>query len=68
MRSKWQSRRWYVCLWSILAASAIIVSGLIKGDIPDGMGAALSLLVGIAGGYIAADSLTKPRGGSDAGT
>lgn len=50
-------------MWSILAASAIIVSGLIKGDIPDGMGAALSLLVGIAGGYIAADSLTKPRGG-----
>ena len=48
----------------MLAASAIIGSGIIQGDIPGGMGAALALLVGVAGGYIAADSMTKPGGGA----
>jgi hypothetical protein len=46
----------------MVMASAIIVYGIISGDIPGGMGAALSILIGIAGGYIAADSMTKPRG------
>jgi hypothetical protein len=64
MYNKWQSRRWLVALWSMLAASAIIGSGIIQGDIPGGMGAALALLVGVAGGYIAADSMTKPGGGA----
>ena len=60
--SKWQSRRWWVAIWSMVMASAIIVYGIISGDIPGGMGAALTILIGIAGGYIAADSMTKPRG------
>ena len=43
-------------------ATAIIASGILKGDVPGGLGSALSLLVGVVGGYIAADSLTKPNG------
>jgi len=43
-------------------ATIIIASGIIRGDIPGGLSAALALLVGIAGGYIAADSMTKPKG------
>jgi hypothetical protein len=46
----------------MVMATAIIFYGMATGDIPGGMGAALSILIGIAGGYIAADSMTKPRG------
>jgi hypothetical protein len=60
--SKWQSRRWWVAIWSMATSTSIIVSGIVRGDIPGGLGAALALLVGIAGGYIAADSMTKPKG------
>jgi hypothetical protein len=60
--SKWQSRRWWVAIWSMVMASIIIIYGVISGDIPGGMGAALTVLIGISGGYIAADSMTKPRG------
>jgi hypothetical protein len=62
--NKWQSRRWWVALWAMLMATIIILAGIARGDVPGGLGAALSLLVGVTGGYIAADSLTKPRGGS----
>ena len=62
MYKKWQSRRWWVAIWSMIMATAIIASGILKGDVPGGLGSALSLLVGVVGGYIAADSLTKPNG------
>jgi hypothetical protein len=45
----------------MLMASIIILYGVLSGDIPGGMGAALSILIGVSGGYIAADSFTKPR-------
>jgi hypothetical protein len=60
--NKWQSRRWWVALWAMGCATAIIAAGIIREDIPGGLGAALSLLVGVSGGYIAADSFTKPKG------
>jgi hypothetical protein len=59
--NKWQSRRWWVAIWSMAMASVIIIYGVATGDIPGGMGAALSILIGVAGGYIAADSFTKPK-------
>ena len=59
--SKWMSRRWWVCVWAMLSATLIIVTGLVRGSVPDSFGTALSVLVGVAGGYIAADSLTKPK-------
>jgi len=59
--NKWQSRRWWVCLWAMAAASAIITTGIVRGDIPEGLGAVVSILAGVAGGYIAADSLTKGK-------
>jgi hypothetical protein len=42
-------------------ATIIIIAGVVMGDIPAGMGSALLLLIGVSGGYIAADSFTKPR-------
>ena len=48
-------------MWAMLSATLIIVTGLIRGNVPDSFGAALSILVGVAGGYIAADSMTKPK-------
>jgi hypothetical protein len=59
--NKWQSRRWWVAIWAMTMASVIISAGIVREDIPGGMGAALSLLVGVAGGYIAADSFTKKK-------
>ena len=64
MYNKWQSRRWWVTLWAMACATAIIIAGIIVGDVPGGLGTALSLLVGVTGGYIAADSFTKPKGGT----
>jgi len=60
--SKWASRRWLVCIWAMVMSTAIIVAGIASGDVPGGLAAALSILVGVSGGYIAADSLTKPKG------
>lgn len=64
MRRKWQSRRWIIALWALLMASALIVSAVIRDRMPQGLESALPLLLGIIGGYIAADSLTKPKGGT----
>lgn len=61
MRSKWQSRRWIICIWAALNAQAIITAGIIYNGLPAGLASALSLLIGVIGGYIAADSLTKPK-------
>lgn len=58
---KWNSRRWWVCLWAVVASSAIITVAIARGLVPAGLEAALPLLLGIIGGYIAADSMTKPK-------
>jgi hypothetical protein len=58
---KWQSRRWWVCLWAMFICSIIVGYGVYVGDIPGGMGTAFPLLVGVVGGYIAADSYTKGK-------
>jgi hypothetical protein len=58
---KWQSRRWWIAIWAMLGATAIIVVSLVKGSVPDGLPTIFSVLAGIIGGYIAADSLTKPK-------
>ena len=61
MYNKWQSRRWWVTIWAMLMASVIIIAGVVREDMPAGLSAALSLLVGVVGGYLAADSLTKKK-------
>lgn len=63
--SKWSSRRWWVCLWAMTASTLIIAIGLIRESVPESFGAALSLLIGVVGGYVAADSLTKPKIGKE---
>jgi len=47
----------------MLMSSVILLYGVYSGDIPGGMGTALPLLIGVVGGYVAADSFTKPKGG-----
>lgn len=64
MSSKWQSRRWLVCVWAIGVATALIVSAVVRDRLPDGLESSIPLLLGIIGGYIAANSLTKPKGGA----
>jgi len=61
--SKWNSRRWWVCLWAIVMVTSVIVWLMVfRDDAPSWVGTAISLFQLIIGGYIAADSFTKPKG------
>ena len=60
--SKWQSRRWWVALWAMASATLLMAWSVVTQYAPDWLGIVLPILIGIAGGYIAADSMTKPRG------
>jgi uncharacterized membrane protein (DUF485 family) len=62
MRNKWHSRRWLVCVWAIAMVTSIIIYSLLTNYSPDWMGTAIGFFQMIIGGYIAADSLTKPKG------
>ena len=63
MYNKWQSRRWLIALWSILMTTFIIIWLMIRqGEAPAWVGVVINLFQLIIGGYIAADSLTKPKG------
>jgi len=63
--SKWNSRRWWICVWAILMVTSIIIWLIIKStEAPSWVGTAISLFQLIIGGYIASDSFTKPKGGS----
>lgn len=55
--SKWQSRRFWFALWAAAMATYVVVRPLAT----EWAGTAASLLIGVVGGYIAADSWTKPR-------
>jgi hypothetical protein len=61
-KAKWQSRRWIIAVWAMLTASFLVTWSVVTKYTPDWLGVTLSLLMGIIGGYIAADSFTKPRG------
>jgi xanthine/uracil permease len=61
-RIKWQSRRWIIAVWAMLSATLLMVWSVWTQYSPDWLGVVLPILIGIAGGYIAADSMTKPRG------
>jgi len=61
MMGKWQSRRWWVAIWAMAMSTFIIIMATLEGNIVEGLSSALMILVGIAGGYIAADSLTKKK-------
>jgi hypothetical protein len=59
--NKWQSRRWLVAVWAMVTVTWLMVYSVIMQYSPDWLGLALPLLLGIIGGYIAADSLTKGK-------
>jgi len=59
---KWHSRRWWIAIWAMLSATLLMVWSVAAQYAPDWLGVTLPLLIGIAGGYIAADSMTKPKG------
>jgi hypothetical protein len=46
----------------MLSATLLMVWSVWTQYSPDWLGVVLPILIGIAGGYIAADSMTKPRG------
>ena len=61
--SKWNSRRWQVCVWAIFMTTVIIL--WLMAPPPkeaSWVGTVLNLFQLIIGGYIAADSFTKPKG------
>lgn len=60
--NKWQSRRWWICLWAIGNATIIMTWLIIRGgDAPAWVGLTLNLDQLIIMAYIAADSFTKPK-------
>lgn len=58
---KWQSRRWWICLWAMVMTTAIITWLMIepRGDI-GWTGAAIALFQAIILGYLASSTVTKP--------
>ncbi len=61
MYNKWQSRRWWICLWAIAMTTLIIFWLMLRQDAPGWVGMVINLFQLIIGGYIAADSLTKKK-------
>ena len=60
-RNKWASRRWLICVWAIPMVTAIITAELIRPAGADWIGTVLALMLGIIGGYIASNTITKPK-------
>jgi len=58
---KWQSRRWWIAIWAMLLSTVIIVFSIDRKAVPEGFSTIFTVLAGIIGGYIAADSFTKPK-------
>jgi len=63
---KWSSRRWWVCLWSMLMCTIILTWLMFSNESPGWAGIAIGLFQAIMIAYIGADSYTKPRGIHDA--
>jgi hypothetical protein len=60
-KTKWQSRRWLVCVWAIAMVTAIITAELIRPSGADWIGTVLALMLSIIGGYIASNTITKQK-------
>lgn len=60
--SKWNSRRWWVCIWAILMSTFLMVYSVITKTDLSWFGAAMALFQLIIGAYIASNTITKPRG------
>lgn len=59
---KWQSRRWWVCVWAITMTTIIIFWLMFSKSDPTWIGIAIALFQIIIVGYVAASSFTKPKG------
>ena len=64
-RNKWQSRRWLICVWAITMVTIITFWQMVNPAAVDWIGSTIGLLLGIIGGYIASDTVTKPKGASN---
>ena len=62
-KSKWQSRRWLICVWAVTITTIIIAREMISPTGADWISSSLGLLLAIVGGYIASDTITKPKVG-----
>ena len=61
VHNKWKSRRWIICLWAMFMATALMIYSLFTKTDLSWFGTAFALFQLIIGGYVAADSLTKPK-------
>ena len=59
--NKWNSRRWWICVWAVVMTTALIIYLMISRVDAGWVGTDIALFQVIIGGYIAADSMTKPR-------
>lgn len=60
-KTKWQSRRWLICVWAITMTTVIILWQMVYQIDAGWTGSTLGLLIGIIGGYIASNTITKPK-------
>lgn len=60
--SKWNSRRWWVCIWAILMSTFLMVYSVITKTDLSWFGAGIALFQLIIGAYLASNTITKPRG------
>lgn len=64
-KTKWQSRRWLICVWAITMVTIITFWQMVCPSAVDWIGSTLGLMLGIIGGYIASDTITKPKAGNN---
>lgn len=60
-RNKWKSRRWLICVWAITMVTIITFWQMVYPSAVDWIGSTIGLMLGIIGGYIASDTITKPK-------
>jgi hypothetical protein len=62
MYNKWQSRRWWICVWAVVMTTGLIVWLVIRQtEAPGWVGIVINIFQIIIIGYIAANSMTKPK-------
>lgn len=66
MYNKWQSRKWWICVWAMAMSTGLVVYActiqVLKIEVPTVVGISIPLLFGIIGGYMAANTILKPKG------
>jgi uncharacterized membrane protein YfcA len=63
IKTKWQSRRWWVCVWAMVLLTSTLILSYIKIIDVDWMSTLVMGLLGIIGGWLGSETITKPKVG-----